>query len=216
VQVPVDPGPVQVVASAAGYKTVKLSVEISAKRDKRTLTIPKLEKMDKAAAAEAAEPAETSAAAATPESKEPEAKKEKAPESTEERKAAPEPPPMEAPEIVGEGPGKTPWIIGGLGVAAGATGGLFGYLAIQSNNDAKNLCPTRQHCSSSALDAVDRRNQQAMIANIGVGVGIVGVATAAVWLLVGGPKSQDSDSAKVVVRPSVTSDTALLWASGKF
>jgi len=212
VQVPVDPGPIQVVASAPGYKTVKLSVEISAKKDKRTLTIPKLEKMDKAEAAEAAEAPDV---AVTSESKEPEAKKEKAEVSTgEERKAAPEPPPMEQPEIVGEGPGKAPWIIGGLGVAAGATGGLFGYLAIQSNKDAKNLCESRHNCSKAALDAVDRRNQQAMISNIGIGVGIVGVTTAAVWLLVGGPTN--SDSARVVVRPSVTSDSAVLWATGKF
>lgn len=210
VQVPVDPGPVQVVASAPGYKTVKLSVEISPKKDKRTVTVPKLEK---SAAAEAPEPGEV--AAEPSETKESATKQKKGEETAEsERKPAPEPPPVEQPEIVGEGPGKAPWIIGGLGVAAGAAGGLFGYLAMQSNDDAKSQCPTRQNCSKSALDAVNRRNQQAMFANIGVGVGIVGVGTAVVWLLVGGPSHDDS--ASLTIRPSVGSDAAVLWATGKF
>lgn len=211
VQVPVDPGPVQVVASAAGYKTVKLSVEISPKRDKRTISVPKLEKLEKSAAAEAPEPSE--AAAEPLETKESPPKKEV--ETAEsERKPAPEAMPVEQPEIVTEGPGKAPWIIGGLGVAAGAAGGLFGYLAMQSNDDAKSQCPTRQNCSKSALDAVDRRNQQALFANIGIGVGIVGVGTAAVWLLVGGPSHDDS--ASLTIRPSVGTDAAVLWATGKF
>lgn len=217
VQVPVDPGPVQVVASAPGYKTVKLSVEIAPKRDKRTITIPKLDKQDRAAAAEASEPAETAPAAASSESKESEAKKEKEEKTTEnEPKPAPEPPPFEQPEIVSEGPGKTPWVIGGLGLAAAATGGVFGYLAIQSNNDAKSLCPTNKNCSKSALDSRDQRNRDATISHIGFGVGLVGVGTAAVWLLVGGPKSRDSDSAKLLFRPLLSPDAAGLWAMGKF
>ena len=213
VQVPVDPGPVQVVASAPGYKTAKLSVEISPKRDKRTVTIPKLEKMEKSAGAEATETDE-SAAEASETTESPTKKQEETAKS--ERKAAPEPPPFEQPEVITEGPGKAPWIIGGLGVAAAATGGVFGYLALQSNDDAKSQCRTRVNCSKSALDAVDRRNQQAMFANIGIGVGIVGVGTAVVWLLVGGPKSRDADSSSLTIRPSVGTDAAALWATGKF
>jgi len=214
VQVPVDPGPVQVVASAPGYKTVKLSVEVAAKRDKRTVTVPKLEKMDKsAAAADASEPGEPAAEPA--EAKEGAAKK--LPEAAEnEPKQVSEQPPFGKAEVISEGPGKTPWIIGGLGVAAGAAGGLFGYLAMQSNDDAKSQCPTRQNCSQSALNAVDRRNQQAMFADIGVGVGIVGFSTAVIWLLVGGPKDHTGDSSSLVIRPSVATDSAALWATGKF
>lgn len=156
VQVPVDPGPIEVIASAPGYKTFKASVEIAAKRDKRTVTIAKLEKLEKGEVAEAAEPAEAAAAAEPPPK---EVKPKKVDENVEvEHKPAPEPPPMVQPEIVPEGPGKTPWIIGSLGVIAGATGGVFGYLAIQSNNDAKSLCPTRFGCSSAALDAAKRRD----------------------------------------------------------
>jgi len=214
VQVPVDPGPVQIVASAPGYKTVKLSVEIGAKRDKRTVAIPKLEKMEMAAA-ESGESAE-GAATEAPKAQESPAKKEEQKPAEAEHQPPPPQAPFEQPETVSEGPGKAPWIIGGLGVAAGAAGGLFGYLAMQSNDDAKSQCPTRQNCSASALSAVDRRNQQAMFANIGVGVGIVGVGTAVVWLLVGGPKSRDVDSSSISVQPSVANNSAALWATGKF
>ncbi len=216
VQVPVDPGPVQVVASAPGYNSFKVTVEIAPKRDKKTVTVPKLEKMDAAAAAEEPEPEQKPSVTQPPETKESEPKKkeQKAPKS--EAKPIPEPPPFEQGQVISEGPGKTPWLIGGLGVAAAAAGGVVGYYAIQSNKDAKSLCPTRQDCSQAALDAVNRRNRQAMFANIGVGVGAAGVVTAAVWLLVGGPSSRDDDSARVSVSPSVANDAALLWATGRF
>jgi tetratricopeptide (TPR) repeat protein len=216
VQVPVDPGPVQVVASAPGYKSFKVTVEVAPKRDKKTVTVPKLEKMEGAAVAQEPEPEEKPNVTQPPEAKEGEPKKKgpKAPKGA--AKPIPEPPPFDQGEVVPDGPGKTPWIIGGLGVAAAAAGGVFGYYAIQSNKDAKALCPTRQNCSQAALEAVDRRNRQAMFANIGVGVGAAGVVTAAVWLLVGGPSSRDDDSARVSVSPSVANDAALLWATGKF
>jgi tetratricopeptide (TPR) repeat protein len=209
VQVPVDPGPIQIVASAPGYRTVKLSVEIGAKRDKRAINIPKLDKGEESAT----EAAETPAATEPAESKERSEKKEKAFKSV--RRTDPDVSPAQQPEIVSDGPGKTPWVIGCLGVAAGAAGGLFGYLAIQSNDEAKSNCKTRQNCSKTALDAADRRNQQALFADIGVGLGIVGVGTAAVWLLVAGPKSRD-DSSNLTIQPSVARDSAGLWATGKF
>jgi hypothetical protein len=215
VQVPVDPGHLEIVASAPSYKSVRLSVDVGAKRDKRSVTIPKLDMAEKSAAAEASETGADAAGEASTGKGDAAIKKETEPQRAE-RKPAPEPPPAQEPEIVTDGPGSTPWIIGGIGVAAAATGGVFGYLATQSNTDAKNLCPTRLNCSKAALDAVDRRNQQAMFADIGIGVGLAGIATATVWLLVGGPKSRDVDSASLVLRPSVATDAAVLWAIGKF
>ena len=215
VQVPVDPGPVQIVASAPGYKSAKVTVEIGAKHDKRTVTIPKLEKGEDAAAPEPAVAATEPAAPESAESKERPTKEKKDKGIKEATKTAPELAPAQEPEIVPEGPGKAPWVIGALGVAAGATGGVFGYLAMQSNTDAKNLCPSRQGCSKSALDAAKRRDQQALFANVGVGLGIVGVGTAAVWLLVAGPKNRD-DSSSLQIQPAVAHDGVGLWASGKF
>jgi serine/threonine-protein kinase len=212
VQVPVDPGPIEIIASAPGHKTFKQTVEIAARRDKRTISIPKLDKLEKGEVAEAAEPAEAAAAAEKPPTK-PKKEEDAVPV---ERKRAPEPPPMVQPEIVSDGPGKVPWIIGSLGLVAGATGGVFGYLAIQSNNDAKSLCPTRLNCAQPALDAADRRDRQAMYSNIGFGVGIAGVGTAAVWLLVGGPKNRDDDSASLIIHPSVSPNGTALWATGNF
>ena len=214
VQVPVDPGPLQVVASAPGYKSFKLSVEMGAKRDKRAIAIPKLEKGEETTPTE---PAAESATASEPEEpKEHPPKPEKKPKAiVATTKTAPELVPMQQPEIISDGPGKAPWVIGALGIAAGATGGLFGYFATQANDDAKRLCPSRQGCSPSAMDAAKRRDQDAMVANIGVGLGIVGVGTAAVWLLVGGPKNRD-DSSSLQIQPIVAGESAGLWATGKF
>lgn len=229
VAVPVDPGEVEVVASAPGYKSVRMTVELGTRRDKKIFTIPKLvpgqgsETVNlMAPPPEAAKKAEPKAD--KPEAKEPapkplakeEPKQEPAPETP---AAAPEAAPatQAAPTANGNqaGPGITPWIIGGAGAAFLVTGGVFGLLAMQSNSEAIEHCPTRQGCSRSVMDAIDTRNTQATIANVGVGVGLVGIATATVWLLVAKPKSRDQQ-AGLLVRPEIKRDVAGLWATGRF
>jgi hypothetical protein len=154
VAVPVDPGHVQIVASAPGYKTVRIAVAIGAHRDKKTITIPELERSGKAASSRRPEPTV----------------------SADEAARSPTPPPDSGTT---HGPGALPWVVGGVGAAALVTGGVFGVLALRSNSDAKTLCPTHQGCATDALNAADRRDQEALVANIGVGVGVValGVAT---------------------------------------
>jgi hypothetical protein len=109
-----------------------------------------------------------------------------------------------------------PWLIGGIGVAAAATGGVFGVLAMRSNDDANKQCPTRVGCSKAALTAAESRDSRAMVANIGIGVGLAGIATAVVWLLVDRPKRYGDDSAGMALRPVVAKDTAGVWALGSF
>jgi hypothetical protein len=214
VQVPVDPGNVVVIASAAGYRTVKLNVEVGNRRDKKTVTIPKLEKLEKG---EAPESAGVSAAAEEPPPKQQEkpAAAETKPAETKPAPAPEEPAKAPEPEVVSDGVGTGPVILGGVGVALAATGGVFGYLAIQSNHDAELLCPTRRDCTKPALDAAKRRDDQAMIANIGIGVGVAAIAASAAWFILSGT-SREEGSARVTLHPAVGPGSAGLWAAARF
>lgn len=229
VAVPVDPGEVEVVASAPGYKSVRMTVELGNRRDKKIFTIPKLVPGQGSETVNLTAPPPEAAKKAEPpkadksEAKEPASKPEPAPESipASASQAAPESTPASAsqaaptPTTEHDGPGMTPWIIGGAGAAFLVTGGVFGLLAMQSNSEAIEHCPTRQGCSRSVMDAVDTRNTQATVANIGVGVGLAGIATATVWLLVAKPRSREQH-AGLLVRPELTRDVAGLWATGRF
>jgi hypothetical protein len=66
------------------------------------------------------------------------------------------------------------------------------------------------------VSAAEQRDQQALVADIAVGVGVVAVATAAIWLLVDRPKGHEDDSATLLVRPAVARDAAGVLAAGRF
>jgi len=215
VHVPVDPGSVVVVASAAGYRTVKLNIEVGAHRDKKSLTIPKLEKLENGETPEAAGPSAVAEEEAAKEEPKPQVEPKKPPPAKLKPVVASEPPKAPEPEVVSSGINKTPLIVGGLGLAIAATGGVFGYMATQSNHDANFMCPTHLNCSAAALDKAKKRDNQAMVANIGVGVGLAVVAASTVWLIVGG-SSDDRESARIVLQPAVAPGSAGLWAAGHF
>jgi tetratricopeptide (TPR) repeat protein len=192
VAVPVDPGRMRVVASAPGYKTVQMTVEIGPRRDRKIVTIPKLEQSTQSAAPRSSEPA--------------------APTLPEDRSTTPPP-----DSGTSQGPGALPWVVGGVGAAALATGGVFGLLALRSNSDAQDLCPTRKGCSSAALDAADRRDQQAMIANLGVGVGVVGLGVATWLLLSSGHRSRPrAEAPALTVAASGGPGEVVVWTRGGF
>ena len=118
------------------------------------------------------------------------------------------------PEIVSNGPSRLPWVVGGLGLAISATGGVFGFMATQSNHDAQSLCPSHHNCSPAALDAKKKRDNQAMVANIGVGAGLAVVAASAIWIAVG--SSDTRESARITLQPAVAPGMAGLWAATRF
>ncbi len=210
---PSDPGAIVVSATAPGYKSVKVKVELGARRDKKTVTLPKLVQLEKG---EVAEPLEAAAGGEAPVAKaesnqEGQAKQEAAKDTkSDEPVKAPE------PEAVTNGPSKAPWVVGGLGLAIAATGGVFGFMATQSNHDAVLLCPSHRNCSKPALDAEKKRNNQATIANVGVGAGLAVVAASAIWIAFGGSSSGDRESARITLHPAVAPGAAGLWAAARF
>jgi hypothetical protein len=209
VEVPVDPGRVEVVASAPGYEKFRQTVEVGIRRDKQVVTIPKL---NPAGASEVAAAAAREAAS----TKNDDAPKKQTRPATASRKPAAEAQPAEEPEPLNDGPGAMPWVIGGFGLAAAATGGVFGYLAIKADKNANNICPTREHCAKGAFDEVDKRNRYATYADVGVGVGLVALTVATLWLSVGGSGERRVGSTKFVLQPAIAKDAAALWAVGKF
>lgn len=82
-----------------------------------------------------------------------------------------------------------PLIIGGVGVAGLALGAVTGILSLDQWGKAKDDCNGPACRTQAGKDAADSSKSLGMIANIGFGVGIVGVGVSAVMLLTGWPSS---------------------------
>jgi len=76
-----------------------------------------------------------------------------------------------------------PWAIGGAGAAALVAGGVLGALALSANSKAIEACD--QGNEAECTNTQQRRDSQALASTVCVGVGVVGVGVAAIWLLTG-------------------------------
>jgi len=82
--------------------------------------------------------------------------------------------------------------IGWITIAASSTvtvvGLYFGYDALRKQSDADDACPTRpKGCSMEAIELNDKVTRSANIANVSIGVGLVGAAVGA-YLVLTAPK----------------------------
>jgi hypothetical protein len=83
----------------------------------------------------------------------------------------------------GRGKGSLPWAIGGVGGGALIAGGVLGGLALSSNAKAIKACDAGDR--SACFETQERRDGQALASTICVGVGLVAVSVATIWLLTG-------------------------------
>ncbi len=121
------------------------------------------------------------------------------------------------------GPGALPWIFGGVGVAALAGGGVMYLLARGTIADAKDKCGgDEKACPESAradvMDLADKGKTYTTYGNVLMGVGVLGVATAAVLFIVSGSSSSETKAASRVPAFSIAtgpSNIAFTW-SGSF
>lgn len=74
-----------------------------------------------------------------------------------------------------------PWVIGGVGGGALIAGGVLGGLALSSNSKAVQACDAGD--DANCAETQDRRDGQALASTVCVGVGVLGVGVAAIWLL---------------------------------
>lgn len=176
-RVPVDPGQHVLEASAPGHEPVRMTVQIAARSADEIVEIPKLERASEAVPAPAPSPARASQPTAPP-----------AP--------APKPRPTAGPstEARADDSGSSlPWVIGGIGAALLAGGTVAGVLALNTNDDALERCPEPSVCNDAeARSLAERRDTEALLANVGVGVGLAGIGIAAVLLWTQGSSGESA------------------------
>ncbi|HEU4410651.1 MAG TPA: hypothetical protein VFS43_35680 [Polyangiaceae bacterium] len=81
------------------------------------------------------------------------------------------------PAVAAAGRPMLGYVVGGLGLVALGTGAVFGAMAFSSNQKAENACPSADECAPDvASDHRDRASTRAWVANVGVGVGLLGLA----------------------------------------
>jgi len=115
---------------------------------------------------------------------------------------APPPPPKPQPLTTD----KKPYIYAtaGIGAAGIAVGTLFAVLAAIDRSDINDSCPNGQ-CTGSMKTAPSRQLDEAFVARMGFGLGLLGLSTAAVlWTVQGREQSSSEDvpKAQLAVGPT--------------
>ena len=106
------------------------------------------------------------------------------------------------------------WISGGVGVAGLATFTVFGLANNAKYDDIETQCVGNQ-CPERVADAAETGRTYQTLANVGLGVGIVGIGTAVVlWLAA--PSSPPSEAVVATGGPQVTVGPRFVSVSGEF
>jgi hypothetical protein len=87
------------------------------------------------------------------------------------------------------------WVVLGTGVAALGVGSYFGVAALSTQNEVEKECPTTQTCSPTGIELTHDAQAQAWASNIGIGVGVIGVALGG-YLLLTAPASTKPGTAR--------------------
>ncbi len=133
----------------------------------------------------------------------------------------PGPAPAAADATVSPAPGGSStrtvgFVIGGVGVAALATGAVFGVLALGQKSDADkacggqgSVCPDAAH-TSDAQSKLQSARTSGLVSTVGLGVGIVAAGLGAYFILTGGSSGTESPRAALAVTPTGA------WLEGGF
>lgn len=112
-----------------------------------------------------------------------------------------EPKPDEKPDQVApvkiekRGKGALPYIIGGVGVLGLAGAGYFYTKKKDSQSQLEDFCRPDGTCPQSKQSLADDGKRYALLTNVGLGVGVVGIGVAAVLLLSGGGSAEKPKTA---------------------
>jgi hypothetical protein len=109
--------------------------------------------------------------------------------------AAPCPPPASAPPPSGINQRTLALVVGGIGLAGFATFAVFGILDNGKYNDIKDSCPNGV-CPRALADDAETGRMYQTIANVGLGVGIAGVATSVVLFATAPSHSKERAASK--------------------
>lgn len=155
---PVDPGLIEIEASAPGHRRHGSQVKVGA-RGKEVVTIPKLEPEP---GAEAPPVAPVVAGAST--------------QTTSEPATSSGTQPQDEPEK--SGPDHTlAFVIGSVGIVGIGVGSYFGLRAFSKNSDADEFCNEENVCQKEGMDLSQEAENAALVSNIGFVVGGAALAT---------------------------------------
>jgi hypothetical protein len=115
----------------------------------------------------------------------------------------PPPPPPPPPVETSSHSSLRPWayVAGGVGVAGLATFGVFALMAKSTYDDLNTACHGGP-CPPSKNGEISSGKTQQLVANVGLGVGVVGVALGATLFVLSMPKSTPESGAALVVTPT--------------
>jgi hypothetical protein len=99
-----------------------------------------------------------------------------------EKKASPAPNEETAPQTHGKNR-TLAYVIGGAGIAALGVGTYFGIDTLHKKNQSDDECPTDTTCTPRGVELNNQAHTSAWIANISLGVGVIGVGVATYLLL---------------------------------
>lgn len=91
------------------------------------------------------------------------------------------------------------YVTGGIGVAGLATFTVFGLLSNSTYDDLKGACP--RGCPPGKRSEIDRGIMQQTIANVGLGVGLVGIAAGTTLFFLSTSGNAPSAATAIVVAP---------------
>jgi hypothetical protein len=112
------------------------------------------------------------------------------------------------------------FVVGGLGLAAMATGGVFGVLAIMRDGEAHDQCPKPCFAGSKEAQAADTTTDRALlfanVSNVVIPIGAIALIIGGYMVLSAGPTERASSAqpttkrASLQVRPSI-SGVSVQW-----
>ncbi len=189
-RLPVDPGPSVLRAEAPGFEPYSKKLSLVEGEADNVVTIPALSKLEPGASPSATvaplPPGSASAATGAP--------------------TAPATAPQRSSPVAG-------YVVGGAGVVALGVGVFFGLRSLSDYHAAEQACGSHAHCSKDAVSFSDSAHSKAWVSNIGVGLGLVGVALGG--YLVFSSSNKPSETA-VRLGGRVAQDGATLQLAGGF
>jgi hypothetical protein len=118
--------------------------------------------------------------------------------------------PVEQPAALPDSSSRSiaPWIVGGVGVAGLAVGGILGAVVLGEKSTTDKECnQVTLKCPADAVSAANTGRTLGPISTVGFIVGGLGVGVSAVWLLTRGPAKGEAP-ATVGMGPAVTASGA--------
>jgi hypothetical protein len=202
VAIPVDPGKYHVLASADGYETFQVDLEVAANADAKSLQIPALKPLPKVVGAPSAAPLSTSMSTST-------------------NSALGAPSTANSAPATDTGPvaAKTSslrtaaYVSGLLGIVGLGVGSYFGVRAISKNSDAESYCPRGDKCDDPrGVTLTGQAKNAAVVSNITIVTGAAFVVAGIVLYLTSEPEK----SARLELHPLLARNAAGIGLGGAF